>query len=143
MIFTPGAVLLTLGASVGYGAFDAVRKRLAAPVTPLPLTSLMGYTQRPWWPPRPCASLKAPWEGPAVGCACRDPELPTAPDARPGPSPLEEREDVTSSGPCARRQPTSSEWPGCSISSPSRPSPWSGSSRRRGYGKRMFSKRKV
>jgi drug/metabolite transporter (DMT)-like permease len=47
MIFTPGAVLLTLGASLGYGSFDAVRKRLAASVEPLPLTALMGLGQAP------------------------------------------------------------------------------------------------
>ncbi|MFL5350565.1 MAG: DMT family transporter [Hyalangium sp.] len=47
MIFTPGAVLLTLGASVGYGSFDAVRKRLATSVEPLPLTALMGMGQAP------------------------------------------------------------------------------------------------
>jgi drug/metabolite transporter (DMT)-like permease len=47
MIFTSGAVLLTLGASVGYGAFDAVRKKLATSVEPLPLTALMGLGQAP------------------------------------------------------------------------------------------------
>jgi drug/metabolite transporter (DMT)-like permease len=47
MIFTPGAVLLTLGASLGFGAFDAVRKKLAASVAPLPLTALMGLGQAP------------------------------------------------------------------------------------------------
>ena len=47
MIFTPSALLLTLGASVGYGTFDAVRKKLAASVAPLPLTALMGLGQAP------------------------------------------------------------------------------------------------
>jgi drug/metabolite transporter (DMT)-like permease len=47
MIFTAGAVLLTLGASVGFGAFDAARKRLAAHVAPLPLTALLGLGQVP------------------------------------------------------------------------------------------------
>lgn len=47
MPFTPGAVLLTLSASLGYGSFDAVRKKLAAFVQPLPLTALMSLGQVP------------------------------------------------------------------------------------------------
>jgi hypothetical protein len=47
MPFTPGAVLLTLSASLGYGTFDAVRKKLAAFVQPLPLTALMSLGQVP------------------------------------------------------------------------------------------------
>lgn len=45
MPFTPGAVLLTLSASIGYGSFDALRKKLAAHVQPLPLTALLSLGQ--------------------------------------------------------------------------------------------------
>jgi drug/metabolite transporter (DMT)-like permease len=47
MLFTPTAILFTLGASAGYGSLDAVRKKLAACVEPLPLTALMGMGQAP------------------------------------------------------------------------------------------------
>ncbi|MDY7227279.1 EamA family transporter [Hyalangium rubrum] len=45
MPFTPGAVLLTLSASLSYGSFDAVRKKLANTLQPLPLTALLGLGQ--------------------------------------------------------------------------------------------------
>lgn len=47
MALTSGALLLTLGASVSFGAFDAARKKLGAFLGPMPLTVLLGIGQVP------------------------------------------------------------------------------------------------
>lgn len=47
MLLTSGALLLTLGSSLGWGAFDALRKQLARHVQPLPLAALLSLGQLP------------------------------------------------------------------------------------------------
>ena len=47
MALTSGALLLTLGASGAFGAFDAARKKLGAFLGPMPLTALLGIGQVP------------------------------------------------------------------------------------------------
>ncbi len=47
MSLTSGALLLTLGASTAFGAFDAARKKLGAHLGPLAITALLGIGQVP------------------------------------------------------------------------------------------------